>query len=175
MRSKAFLVLIPLAMVPLLADARQANNSGTNEKTPPHVYVDKGACPFECCTYRQWTVEKNTTLLDRPRGTRAIARLSKGEVVTGLTGEVISTPIPVTSDRDIPETGIKKGDTFYVLHYDGEGYWKVWFRGKFEQVHQSVIEVPAPKSEWWVKVKDSHGTVGWSLSRRNFGRQDACE
>jgi hypothetical protein len=176
MGSNQFLVLIlALAFVTLFTDARQTNNTGTTEKAPPHVYMDVGACPFECCTYRQWSVEKNTTLLDRPNGTRVIARLPKGDVVIGLTGEVISAPVPVKADRDVPETAIKKGDIFYVLHYDGEGYWKVWLRGKLEQVHQSVIKVPEPKSEWWVKVRDSHGNVGWSLSHRNFGHQDACE
>jgi hypothetical protein len=138
-------------------------------------YEDVGACPFECCTYGQWTVETNATLLDRSNGTRVIATLSKGDVVFGLNGEVISTPVPVKADRDVPETAIKKGDIFYVLHYDGEGYWKVWLRGKFERVHQSVINVREPKSEWWVKVRDSHGNVGWSLSHGNFGHQDACE
>jgi hypothetical protein len=23
-------------------------------KNPPEVYVDPGACPFECCVYRDW-------------------------------------------------------------------------------------------------------------------------
>ena len=46
---------------------------------------------------------------------------AKGDVVTGLTGEVISVPIPAKADRDVPETPIKKGDTFYVLHYNRGG------------------------------------------------------
>ncbi len=54
----------------------------------------------------------------------------KVDVVDGLTGKVISVPIAAKADRDIPETLIKMGDTFYVLHYEGEGYWEVWFRGR---------------------------------------------
>lgn len=144
-------------------------------KKPPHVFVDVGACPFECCTYRQWTVEKMTTVLDKPNGTVGVATLAKGETVTGLTGEVISVPVPVRADRDVPDTPIRNGDIFYVLHYDGEGYWKVWLRGDITYVHQSVVSLPQVKADWWVKVKDSRGNIGWALSRDNFGNQDACD
>jgi hypothetical protein len=101
--------------------------------------------------------------------------LQKGEVVQGLTGQVISKPIAVKANREIPETPINDGDTFYVLHYEGEGYWKVWFHGKTTSVHQSVIDIPHPTSEWWVKVKRSDGLVGWTLSDKHFEHQDACE
>lgn len=142
---------------------------------PPKRFVDVGACPFECCTYRQWVVRDSVQLLDRPNGKRVVGSLHKGEAIQGLTGEVISTPVAVKADREIPETPIKAGDTFYVLHYDGEGYWKVWFRGKTTFVHQSVIDVPRPDAEWWVKVKKADGVVGWTLSDKHFLHQDACE
>lgn len=142
---------------------------------PPKRFVDVGACPFECCKYRQWVVRDSAQLLDRPNGKRAVGSLRKGESVQGLTGEVISTPVAVKADREIPETPIKAGDTFYVLHYDGEGYWKVWFHGKMTFVHQSVIDVTQPKAEWWVKVKKADGVAGWTLSEKHFEHQDACE
>lgn len=161
-------------MLLLLSGTLYASDDGPREKVPS-VFVDNGACPFECCTYREWTVEKPTTLVDRPNGKVAVTTLRKGDVIRGLTGTVISTPIAAKATRDIPETPIKKGDTFYVLHYEGEGYWKVWFEGKITSVHQSVMDVPHPKSDWWVKVKDSHGNVGWALSQATFAHQDACE
>jgi hypothetical protein len=117
---------------------------------------------------------KSTTVFDQPNDQRVITVLSKGAGVTGLTGEVISEPVAVKADRDIPETPIKAGDTFYVLHYDGEGVWEVWFRGKKTQVDEGWIIVPRPKTSWWVKVKDNRGRVGWALSQNNFGNQDAC-
>ena len=48
-------------------------------------------------------------------------QLSKGDVVQGLMGEVISIPIAAKADRDITDTPIKKGDTFYVLHLTEQG------------------------------------------------------
>lgn len=159
----------------LLSGIVHAADKDASPTVPPHVFVDVGACPFECCTYRQWTVAETTTLLDRPGGKRVVSTLSKGDVVQGVTGKVISTPIAAKADRDIPETPIKKGDTFYVLHYNGEGYWKAWFQGKITLVHEDVLDFPKPKAKWWVKVKDSHGNLGWALSHRNFAHQDACE
>jgi hypothetical protein len=149
--------------------------SGRDADRPPKVFVDVGACPFECCTYREWTVRKSVRLLDQPNGMHVVGALHKGEAVQGLTGEVISTPIAVKVNRALPGTPIKAGDTFYVLHYDGEGDWKVWFRGETTFVNQSVVNVPRPKSEWWVKVRKSAGVVGWALSDDHFLHQDACE
>jgi hypothetical protein len=159
----------------LLVAAVNATNTDTRPTSPPRVFVDVGACPFECCTYREWIVEAKTTLLDKPNGKQVVKILAKGDGVTGLTGEVISAPIPVKADRDIPDTPIKAGDIFYVLHYDGEGYWKVWLRAKIAYVHDSVVKIPHPKAEWWVKIRDSDGNVGWALSHGNFAHQDSCE
>ena len=156
--------------------SHSAQNSGTPTKdAPPAVYVDEGACPFECCTYREWTVDKPVTVFDRPNG-NVIAHLSKGERVTALTGEVISKPFPMTAKGDIPDTPIKSGDTFYVLHPYGEGAWAVWFRGKKITVEEDYFsEDPQVQLWWWAKIKDSRGKIGWALSEKNnFGNQDAC-
>jgi hypothetical protein len=142
---------------------------------PPSPYVDKGACPFECCSYKHWAVRDSVQLWDRPNGKQEVASLQKGEVVDGLTGEVISEPVAAKAERDVPETPIKSGDTFYVLHYDGEGYWKVWFQGKMALVHQSVMDIPQPKAVWWVKVRSGRGAVGWTPSDKHFLHQDSCE
>jgi len=80
----------------------------------------------------------------------------------------------VKANREIRETPIKMNDTFYVLHYDGEGLWKVWFQGKTTFVDESNITVP-PKAQWWVKIKKTDGVVGWTLSGKHFLHQDACE
>ena len=34
------------------------------QKPPPLPYESPGVCPFECCMYRTWTVEKDTRVLD---------------------------------------------------------------------------------------------------------------
>jgi len=162
-------------LIPGLAICSLAFASDAASDMPPDKFVDAGACPFECCTYRQWTVRDSVRLLDRPNGTRVIGSEHKGETVQGLTGEVISTPFAVRADREIPDTPIKPGDTFYVLHYEGEFEWKIWFRGETMSVDQSVVGDRQPKVEWWVKIKKRDGVVGWTLSNRHFLHQDACE
>ena len=156
-----------------------------SEDRPPHIYVDIGACPFECCTYRKWTVTKATKLWDRPKGTRLVGFLREGDVVEGLTSEVISRPLAVKAEHNLPETPIKTGDTFYVLHYEGEGYWMVWVQGEITSVYYTKMHMPhPPTADWWVKVKEADGNVGWTLSNRfvggaaadrHFVHQDACE
>ncbi len=170
---------------------------------PPPTYVDLGACPFECCTYRTWTVSEATTLWNAPEGNAVVGYLRKGDSVQGLTGEIISKPLAVKADHDIsavsagqsedePDMSIPTGGTFYLLHYDELGYWKVWLHGKIAFVHESAITnktmpqpptgwwvnsktMPHPKADWWVKVKDAAGNVGWTLSDGHFLHQDACE
>ncbi|MGA3229590.1 MAG: hypothetical protein ABSD51_06580, partial [Candidatus Binatus sp.] len=161
-----------MALIVVLLSAGVA----VSEDKPPPIYVDVGACPFECCTYRMWTVNEATTLWSEPDGNAVVGILREGKVVQGLTGEVISKPLAVKADRDIPETPIRTGDTFYVLHYEGEGNWKVWLHGETTDVFYQFMHMPhPPKEDWWVKVKDAEGNVGWTLSDRHFLHQDACE
>jgi hypothetical protein len=45
----------------------------------PAVYVDKGACPFECCTYRAWRTEKNTVAYASLTKVQSVWECSKPE------------------------------------------------------------------------------------------------
>ncbi len=77
----------------------------TGEQKPPSIHIDKGACPFECCTYREWVARTEVTLLDGPNRKRVVGRIKKGESVLALTGEVHSIPLRVVADRDYPDAG----------------------------------------------------------------------
>jgi hypothetical protein len=104
-----FLLLGPVVVPVIAAQA-------TGEQKPPNVYIDKGACPFECCTYREWIARTNVTLLDDPNGKRVVGRVRKGQKVLALTGEVHSVPLRVVAHHDYPDAGVKAGDRVYVLH-----------------------------------------------------------
>ena len=59
------------------------------KKTHPLTYLDRGACPFECCTYQRWTVAKDTVAYAEPnKGSKRMGLFKKGSRVRGLTGEV---------------------------------------------------------------------------------------
>ncbi len=159
------------SVVPALLIAALAAEAAA-QSAPPVPYVAKGACPFECCTYRDWTALQPITLYNRPDGKTVVGALRKGEVVKALTGEIHSIPVRATAEKDHPEAGIKAGEAFYVLHYVGEGVWSVWRNGRAAELE--TYAGPPPKTTWWVKVRTRAGVVGWAVSNRNFGNQDAC-
>ena len=70
----------------------------------------KGACPFECCTYRTWTVERATDV-SGARATEGPAafRLSPGQKVEALTGVVVvSRPGRARAPREAPIEGLAR-------------------------------------------------------------------
>lgn len=154
---------------------------GQNSR-PAVPFVDKGACPFECCTYREWTVDKPTVMRSAMSDGSSIAfRLRKGERVRGVTGNVITSQageVRVLKRTKIGKLMAQPGDTLYLLTYVGEGFHRVWYRGKIteEETWDKTIfrQIRSPKAVWWVKVRNSKGQIGWSREPDNFGNKDQC-
>jgi hypothetical protein len=167
------LLLFALLSATAAIELRSQSRS-TTDLAPPNPHIDKGACPFECCTYREWVANQKMALLDSPNGKKVVARVAKGDKVQALTGEVHSVPLRVVAQVDHPESNVKRGDVIYILHYMGEGSWKAWHNGQLLDVENFSDKGPFPKYTWWVKVKTSSGLVGWTISHRNFSNQDAC-
>jgi hypothetical protein len=157
--------------------------------TPPKalgaVYVDRGVCPGECCTYREWSALRPTSVVAAPGSTEVKATIARGEKVAALTGEVHTTPIPA---RVLQEKTLGKGkkvavgDTVWVLTALGEGMAKIWVNGKVvegealfvyeEDCHRAApadVELcwavsdatPGKRDPWWVKVRTAGGVEGW--------------
>ena len=146
--------------------------ASTSATQPSSPYIDRGVCPFECCTYRNWQAERRVTVLNRPNG-KSIGELDKGEWVQALTGETHSVPLKVVATREVPEAGIHPGDVFYVLHYEGEFYWKIWFKGKLFDAEAG--DSRSPKIEWWAQVRRKNGSTGWVRADGGvFSNQDQC-
>jgi hypothetical protein len=158
-----------------------------NQK-PAENYVAKETCPFECCSYREWTVEQGTDLVAAPESRRIVGRARKGTRVQGMTGEVHLQPQPVVvlRDGDFPKDSIA-----FVLDYEGEGYGHIWSNGNVVSVFLGVREYcfrvsdlcwgetlfPADQRRpavWWVKIRLPNGTVGWSDKADRFGNKDLC-
>ena len=109
--------------------------------------------------------------------------LKAGEKVHGMTGVVITTQPGIAralktgllGEAQIP---IKKGDEFYVLTNLGEGFTKVWFKGRIfvaePDNNSTTAFIRQPKSIWWVKIKNRAGRIGWSRQPENFGNVDQC-
>ena len=150
-----------------------------NTSRPPTPYIDKGACPFEGCIYREWIALKAIRLLDRPNGKRVVGMIHQGEHVIGLTGEVHCMPVLVHALEDVPDPQnlrhivVRKGEAFYLLHRLGEGYWLGWYKGKLIDVDEFSNPGKVPQAVWWVKVKTPSGLAGWTISDGNFAGQDS--
>lgn len=152
------------------------------QSRPPASYSDRGACPFECCTYRQWTVDKATTVRAAMSESSPVAfRLAKGEKVRGITGVVItSQPGIAEALKGTEQDGVKlrRGERIYLYTNLGEGFVKGWFKGRFFQAEVLDSElfniVRQPKSVWWVKVRNRQGKIGWSREPEHFGNMDQC-
>src|ERR1700680_3237001 len=168
------MLLLLVCMGTLVAAAHASQSQATHDSAPPSPYIDKGACPFECCTYRNWVATQKITLVDHPNSKKLVAHVHKGEEVQGLTGEVHSIPLRVVATVDDPDAKLKRGDVIYVLHYVGEGYWRVWHNGQLVSIENFSDKGPYPQSTWWVQTKTKSGIVGWTISHGNFSNQDAC-
>jgi hypothetical protein len=141
---------------------------------------DWGACPYETCMYREWTVHKGITVYDtwKPER-REIAKLSSGDKVTGVTGVVITyRPGTVRMDRDFPEQNLKRGEIILTYAYRGEGFSAVWLQGRFYHefdisfakwpdgtgcggAHCAATYVDLGEKQWWAEVRLKSGEIGW--------------
>jgi hypothetical protein len=152
----------------------QAESPGS----PPRLYVSKGACPFECCVYREWTANRDLELMDHPEG-KPIGQIHKHEVVSARTGEIRTQPLRFRIARkgsDKEDVSIPIGSIVYLLHPVGEGYWLVWYHGKTIQMDPQYVG-HGPRYQWWAQVKTHSGQVGWvemSLPAIPFDNTDAC-
>jgi hypothetical protein len=165
---------------------------------PPLPYESEGACPFECCTYRTWTVEADTDMLtDRKDGSAVAFRVRRGQRVEGITGVVVTSRLgravvrrATTIGADGEHVTIQPNEPVFVLHYIGEGYWKLWVRGRIideqlpdknggcenearEPVECAIQITDHPEAVWWAEIR-SGSRRGWTRELDHFGNIDAC-
>jgi hypothetical protein len=157
-------------------------SAASAQTRPPAPYSDRGACPFECCTYRQWTVDKATVIRSAMSDSSPVAfRLAKGERVRGITGVVITSQPGIAEGLKATEQNgvrIRRGDQIYLYTNLGEGFVKGWLKGRFFQAEVLDSDlfkiVRQPRSVWWVKVRNRQGKIGWSREPEHFGNMDQC-
>jgi hypothetical protein len=163
-----------------------------SETKPPEKLIDKGACPFECCTYKTWKTEENTAAYAAPdTKSPVVGTFQAGTEVYGVTGEVHVYPSRFIVKK--AHGRYRPADTLWVYTYLGEGFFKVWFRGRmFEEDLRFSPYGGSPgkrcekssycwgeldtelKFTWWVKIGSSEGWMGWSDKPGNFSKKDAC-
>ncbi len=145
------------------------------------VYVAKGACPGEGCTYDYiWRATERQPLYASKSGGKPKGWIKPGEALEPVYGEVQVTPVRgVVKKRSDP---FVPGDEIYLLDPLGEGVSEIWSHGRIVD-----WEVPLPKEGvvvwdkplesalkmvWWVQVKRSDGSKGWLRNPRGFECSD---
>ena len=194
MKVAASLLLLGLGLLHATAGAFERQPRRDRPSVP---YEDHGACPFECCTYRTWTVKTDTDLrVNRSDTTPLVVRLRKGDRVEGITGVVITTTLGTARvlaaiSKAADRLRLNTGETVYVLNYVGEGAWKLWVKGKlyvaenargphdcYGPEHDTVLcpvqILEEPTTVWWAKVRTRNGKEGWTRQLDHFGNIDAC-
>ena len=195
------LFLCALIIVQSALDAQQVCPATSQRPTDP--YIARRACPFECCTYREWTVEHSVTLYDKPGGKTTVASIdaSKTKHVRGLTGEVILHPVRMvlryqisteTTNAGRPVSNAKTvvvpaGQEVWILDNLGEGYVNIWWHDQIlsfgildtdntEDLAEGshLLEEAGRGAEWWVQVKTPSGMIGWTKDNDAFGNMDSC-
>jgi hypothetical protein len=159
-------------------------------KSHPTVYVDNGACPFECCVYRTWNVVAQTPVYERPdTKSRRTTLLKRGASVHAITGFVRTRAGRFRVFKD--HERFHSGDTVWVYTYHGEGYFTVWYKGKlikaqldFSPYGGGVCESPSGdcwgkldgklQMTWWAKVRLKNGRIAWTNRTEDYGNMDAC-
>jgi hypothetical protein len=164
-------------------------------KRPPENYVAKGACPFECCTYREWTAAEATKLYREPGSDEVAGTVQPGKV-DALGGELRLHPKPVLVryPRSDGQEVAEPGTIVFLVDYSGEGHGNVWIDGKVKDAGWSgVQELCATPNEscwgevlrpgdagnwlngvWWIQIKTKDGTTGWTSQADNFSGKDRC-
>ena len=160
------------------------------QEKPPAPYENWGVCPFECCTYREWTADDDVPVHAKRSDTSPVVfQLRQHERFDALTGVVVTEkPGVVRIDKpvqdgyidgnDQPQLSLNPGDVVYLLAPLGEGSYLFWYQGK---VYRSGIDMAAlpgvdgigAKMTWWKKVKNKAGKTGWTRSDK-FSHADAC-
>ncbi|MFN3667235.1 MAG: IPT/TIG domain-containing protein [Sediminibacterium sp.] len=150
-------------------------------ETTPIPYEDFGACPFECCSYREWFANRDTIIRsDHRKGSTIVFTVKKGEKVIAITGVVITTKpgrAKVLRPVKIGNTQANPGDIVYLLTYTGEGVYKIWHQGNVVANNMDVMQdieiLEKPESIWWVTIRNKRGQTGWSDQPENFDNKDA--
>lgn len=159
--------------------------NGLEAQAPPKFYVDKGACPFECCQYGKWRGREEVVLYERTSEKSAkIATVKPLEVVEALTGEVHTFPgelrVTKRTERTDHSNGpqyFEEGDVLFVYTYSGEGIYKIWQKGvfSFDYPPNDCVWIKKPQSTWWIQIQKKNGKVGWTNHGDKFDGTDGCD
>ncbi len=159
----------------------------------PSPYEDNGACPFECCTYREWETREDVSLLTDPKvDASVISKIPKLTKVRAITGKVVTTR-PGQFRVTVGRQSYKNNDIIYIYTYLGEGVYRTWYKGEMLDLDLGCCSdgsipncytkndidcwgkiIINPVSTWWAQIETVDRHVGWTKDTDKFDNQDSC-
>lgn len=165
------------------------------DKGPPLPFISKDVFAGECSTYgRTWVAREPLPVRTKPSGSAPVVfKIPSGDSFVPETGNVVTVKpgvVLVTErtelkgwlgrDKPAPVQTVQKGERLYLLRFNGENAYDVWFKGKvipnvepfwetrdekrgFSSTPDNVTAVAEsyPETRWYVRVKDAQGRTGW--------------
>ena len=183
-----------LAAVAALACASSLAAQRGPRDGPTVPFEDAGACPFELCTYGDWTARRAVVVRrERRRASPIVFRVSPGEKVTAITGVVVTLEagrvrfrVRHEMDSRSGRLVVMPGQILYLLTYQGEGFTKAWFDGRLydeldgTEFFDAACEddpgrcagriIAQPRREWWAQLRNAAGRVGWTDQAETFSQ-----
>jgi len=182
----------------VLCGTRILAGAQTPAPGPAMPFEDAGACPFECCAYREWIARERVAVRSARRaGAPAVFTINKGDRVQAITGIVVTTRAgrvqfrrPENLSTNLGPLQVQPGETLYLLTNRGEGETAAWFKGQFYNAiegsaffYSDCADRPGtcngtilewPQFVWWARVRNSKGVEGWTREPDKFDNKDAC-
>lgn len=162
----------------------------------PAVHEEQGLCPFECCTYRTWLAQRESSVLAERRDDAPVAFVVReGEEVDGLTGVVLTLRPGSVVVRSPVRAGalgtpLKPGDSVDVLVQTSSGEWKYTHNGKQDRARIPGRGVSCfndnrrvecdweiaeePVTVWWARIRNHLGQEGWTRQTDDYTNMDGC-
>jgi hypothetical protein len=157
------------------------------------LFIAKGACPFECCTYGIWSVGKDTSVYERPdMDSRILATLAAGDMVEVVTGEVHVVPgiARITAKLHRSAQSLDRQREVEILDYQGEGYSSVRQGNVIQQVKIArskrqclnnpdprycwVDLIEEPDTRWWVQLESVYPGSWVNMESGGLKALDSC-
>ncbi len=162
-------IILTIALIVLFVTVNEAQN------LPFRIpYIQHDICPFECCQYGEWIAGTKLEAYKKEGEISSVAFIIKpGEHFYAIRGNVhIIKPGVAVVKKSFGMFTV--GDIIYILSYEGEGVYDLWYKGKeLDLDNQDLLWEnsdwkSSPEMVWWVLVKNGQGKEGW-LMLRNRG------
>ncbi len=184
---------ISIIILILISSSCKNENKTLNSKTASNAEFDKdfysevGACPFEGCTYGEWSTKDKIKIFKEPKlESDIVGNIPAEKRFNALNGKIEIVPGIAYKKTELPSIGYTESETskieykqpIYILHYVGEGFYKVTQNKEFgylqlpsdEKIFKEYesnydwikIEKYPTEFKWWAEI-EYLDLKGWIL------------